>query len=107
MPKNITFPVEEQPQPYRRLRAIGHTCGCCCEACFVYVERAIEKYLPGFFPADPLELRLKELERANIALRRENDSLRREMKESALPLSSHVPATISDRYQGVDLNVHA
>lgn len=60
---------------YRRLRAIGHPPGCTCEECFVFIERVIQKLFPGFFPADPLELRIKEMEKENAELRDENERL--------------------------------
>lgn len=89
MRDNTTFEHQAQPDlaarpPYRRLRAIGHTVGCACESCFIHVERAIERYLPGFFPADPMELRLREQDRVIAALRQEVARLSIGHKPSAL-----------------------
>lgn len=74
MQNHTTFDHQAQPDlaslpPYHRLRSIGHNVGCGCEACFVHIERAISRYLPGFLPPDPLVHRLKEIELENTELR--------------------------------------
>ena len=103
MPHNNTFGDEG---PYLRLRAIGHTVGCTCEFCFVFVERAINRYLPGFFPADPMELRLQEAEVAMLVLRSENERLRQALKAAAVPTEPRQTQPADNRsYRGVALDV--
>ncbi len=104
MRDNTAFEGQAQPDlvslpRYLRHRAIGHPIRCAGESCFVHVERAIERYLPGFFPTDPLELRLREVERLNAVLRQENERLGNEIKEGALSTSCQHPAKKpADRY---------
>jgi hypothetical protein len=105
MRHNNILDLQAQPDvstspPYHRRRAIGHHVGCCCEACFVYLERAIEKYLPGFFPADPLELQLRQMEQENLGLRKENERLRDKIKVVVLPHQR--PMRKPSEYRGVD-----
>lgn len=106
MRHNSTFDLQAQPDvspspTYHRLRTIGHHVGCCCEVCFIYLERAIEKYLPGFFPVDPLELRLRQMEQENLGLRMENERLRDKIKVVVLPQQS--PMKKPTEYRGVNL----
>ena len=79
MRNNITFERHAQYDfpAYHRRRSMGHRVGCGCEACFVFVERAISRYLPGHLPPDPLVQRLKELEGENAQLRSQNEQLHR------------------------------
>lgn len=65
---------------YLRRRAVGHDVDCGCEECFVFIERAIQRYLPGLLPPDPVAHRLRELEMANAELLAQNERLLRAMR---------------------------
>jgi hypothetical protein len=67
----------------RRLNKIGHRPGCCCEACWWLIEKAIQEHLPGFLPEDPGDPSVAQLEEINLGQREEIQHLRAELARLA------------------------
>jgi hypothetical protein len=80
----------EHKTSYRRLNSIGHFPGCVCDKCFVLIERAIRRYLPGLLPDVLADPRILELEMITCKQREEIHRLRTEL-DCRAPMKAQGP----------------